>query len=859
MNSRGIFLYDNALVWYSALTMFSFKSLFGDPSSAMLKAAAPVVEAVNTLEEEYRRLSDEALREKTHHFRNRLSAGDTLEDILPEAFAAVREVAARTVKLRPFDVQLIGGYVLHNRGIAEMKTGEGKTLVATLPAYLNALTNRGVHVVTVNDYLARRDAVWMGQVYAALGLSVGVINGNESYRYDPGHKEVDAMRDEEGSFRIFYEFLRPSTRREAYEADITYGTNSEFGFDYLRDNISYKPEDLRQRGHAYAIVDEIDSILIDEARTPLIISAPTQESEDLYRTFARIASQLKPEEDFTVDEKLKAIQLTDQGIEHAETLLGIDNIYTEKGIKYVHHLETAVRAKALFRRDKEYVVKGGEVIIVDEFTGRLQPGRRWSEGLHQAIEAKEGVAVQKESRTFASITYQNYFRLYDKLSGMTGTAKTSAEEFYKVYGLEVVDIPTNREVTRKDDNDLIFQTENGKFAAIARTVKALHDKGQPVLIGTVSIEKNELLSAYLKREGVPHEILNAKNHEREGEIVASAGHKGKVTVATNMAGRGVDIKLGGAMASPEQYEEVKSLGGLYVLGTERHEARRIDNQLRGRSGRQGDAGETRFFVSLEDNLMRVFASDTIKNLMGRFGIPEDEPIENSMVTRALENAQTKIEGFNFDARKHVLEYDNVLDKQRRAIYARRNTILTGTPEDVAAVLADLAGENEEARELITKKEEELGQEQLLAVTRTIVLQTLDLLWVEHLESMEYLRGSVNLRAYGQRDPLVEYRKEGTRIYKEMEMLLVARVFELIGGLTKEKISNAPIASHQQTPVITLQVPDAKGGQREIGRNDPCPCGSGKKWKRCGALNTPEHQANMSKKGQQGQSLQALKH
>jgi preprotein translocase subunit SecA len=859
--------------------MFSLKNLFGDPSQKLLKDTKGLVEAVNALEDHYKGLSNDELYQLTHTFRNRLAAGETLDGIMPDAFAAVRESARRTVKLRHFDVQLIGGMVLNRRGIAEMKTGEGKTLVATLPAYLNALMNRGVHVITVNDYLARRDAVWMGQVYAALGMSVGIINTDQSYRYDPTHKEVDAMRDEEGSFRVFYEFLRPSTRREAYEADITYGTNSEFGFDYLRDNISYNPNELRQRGHSYAIVDEIDSILIDEARTPLIISAATAESEDLYKTFAKIASQLTRDEDFTVDEKLKAIQLNDAGIEHAEKLLGIDNLYTEKGIKYVHHLETAVRAKALFHKDKEYVVRDRQIVIVDEFTGRMQPGRRWSEGLHQAIEAKEGVDVQKESRTFASITYQNYFRLYDKLAGMTGTAKTSAEEFYKVYGLEVVEIPTNREVVRKDNNDLIFQTENGKFAAIARAVKELHQKGQPVLIGTVSIEKNELLANYLKREGVPHEILNAKNHEREGEIVAEAGKKGKVTVATNMAGRGVDIKLGGALATAEEAEAVKALGGLYVLGTERHEARRIDNQLRGRSGRQGDPGETRFFVSLEDNLMRVFASDTIKNLMGRFGIPEDEPIENSMVTRALESAQTKIEGFNFDARKHVLEYDNVLDKQRRAIYDKRRRVLVGSEQDVADVLSELAalqgnipdqlglsevsdldGGNSSALggissiDMLAKKEEEIGRENLLKVARNIVLQTLDMLWVEHLESMEYLRGSVNLRAYGQRDPLVEYRKEGTHIYKEMEVSLAARVFELIEKLTKEGTVNAnslaaippgqsPLGA--AAPVINLAGMAAEHhSTKDINRNDPCPCGSGKKWKNCGLKNTEEHQRLM---------------
>ncbi|MCC7500677.1 preprotein translocase subunit SecA [Candidatus Nomurabacteria bacterium] len=814
--------------------MFSLKGLFGDPSQKLLKDASARVASINALEGKYQALSDEELKTLTHTFRNRIAAGESQDELLPDAFAAVRESARRTLGLRHFDVQLIGGMVLWNRGIAEMKTGEGKTLVATLPAYLGALMAKGVHVVTVNDYLARRDAVWMGQVYHALGMSVGIIGQNESFRYDPSHTNKDKEVDEVGSFRVVHEYLRPCTRTEAYEADITYGTNSEFGFDYLRDHISFEKRDIRQRGHVFAIVDEIDSILIDEARTPLIISAPTTESEDLYRSFSRIAASLEAEKDYTIDEKRRAIQLTDDGITKSEKALGIDNLYTEGGIKLVHHLETAVRAKALFRRDQEYVVQGGEIIIVDPNTGRLQPGRRWSEGLHQAIEAKEGVPLQRESRTYASVTYQNYFRLYDRLAGMTGTAKTSAEEFYKVYQLEVVEVPTNKPVTRIDGNDLIFQTEKGKFTALAREVKKLHEKGQPVLIGTVSIEKNELLSAFLKREGVPHEILNAKNHEREGEIVAGAGEKGKVTVATNMAGRGVDIKLGGATATKEEYEEVKNLGGLFVVGTERHEARRIDNQLRGRSGRQGDPGETRFFVSLEDSLLRIFAPDSLKTMMGRFGIAEDEPIENAMVSRALESAQTKIEGFNFDARKQVLEYDNILDKQRRAIYERRTKMLMGRPPAIAELLQELAGESTEAQEMLARKTEELGEEKFLEGARRLALRTLDLLWVEHLESMEYLRGSVSLRAYGQRDPLTEYRKEGTRLYKEMEEIFRGQLFESL-----EKMTDSPAES--QTPIVTA--PPQPG--EEAGRNDPCPCGSGKKYKNCGLKNTPEHQVAMA--------------
>ena len=962
----------------------SLKKLFGDSDAPKLKPLYATVERINALESNLKDLPSEAFKQKTAELKERLgvttkntttpsptlpqsgghpssteegkkTSGETLDNLLPEAFALAREAARRTLGERHFDVQLLGGMVLHNRGIAEMRTGEGKTLVATLPAYLNALEGKGVHIVTVNDYLSRRDAVWMGQIYYLLGLSVGVINHDSSFLYDPTHSSGDAAsreggnpksqiprlpiggqanpkltfpnvipakslpstrsgagnqkgldsrlrgndsqeedkldetRDELGSFRVVHEFLRPCTRREAYAADITYGTNNEFGFDYLRDNLEYSSERLRQRDFHYAIIDEVDSILIDEARTPLIISAPVAESEDLYGKFAAIASSFARDTDFTVDEKQKAIQLTPAGIEKAEKALGVENIYTEKGIKFVHHLETAVRAKALFHLDKEYVVKNGEIVIVDEFTGRLMSGRRWSEGLHQAIEAKEGVAVQKESRTFASITFQNYFRTYKKLAGMTGTAKTSSEEFYKVYGLDVVSIPTNKPSTRMDQNDQIFQTERGKFKAVARRVSELHKKGQPVLIGTVSIEKNEVLSEYLKSEGVPHEVLNAKNHEREGAIIAQTGRKAAVTVATNMAGRGVDIKLGGNPATKEEYEAVKALGGLFVLGTERHEARRIDNQLRGRSGRQGDPGETQFFVSMEDTLMRVFAHDTIKNMMGRFGIPEDEPIENRIITRSLETAQTKIEGFNFDSRKHVLEYDNVLNLQRTVIYDRRRAILLGGPAAVDDYLALItagtvsppqlslpanrqAGRGAEggvvvsspdgdSTNLIASKKHHLGADFYPAIQR-LILQTIDLFWVEHLEVMDYLRGSVNLRAYGQRDPLVEYKKEGLKLFKEMEENIVAQVMNILPHVG----SAVPIQEqarlqevHEQAQLIdsqgltlnrekgqTLGSPtrsDLKSGKRsdlavrnpdgsKIGRNDLCPCGSGKKFKKC---------------------------
>lgn len=621
--------------------MAFLSSIFDSPEEKLLKSWEPLVERVNALESSLENLSPEELSGKTTEFRERLKKGETLDNILPEAFATIREAAKRTLGQRHFDVQILGGIALYKGGIAEMKTGEGKTLVATLPAYLVALSGKGVHVVTVNDYLSRRDTVWMGQIYSYLGLSIGVLNHAESFIYDSQHTSamagqanLDKERDKLGSFHVVHEFLRPASKKEAYQADITYGTNNEFGFDYLRDNLLYNKEDLSQRDYHYAIVDEIDSILIDEARTPLIISGNTGAAGELYEKFAQIARQLEEGQDFTVDEKLRAISLTDQGISKAEKLLSVENIYTEGGVKYVHHLETAVRAKALYQKDKEYVVKDNEVVIVDAFTGRLQPGRRWSEGLHQAIEAKESVGIKEESRTYASITFQNYFRMYQKLSGMTGTAVTSKEEFYKVYGLETFVIPTNRPTARLDSGDLIFQTQLGKIKAVAKKAKELNQRGQPLLIGTVSIEHNELFSKYLSSEGLKHEVLNAKNHEREGEQLAQAGRKGAITVATNMAGRGIDIKLGGNPGSPEEYEEVKALGGLFVLGTERHDARRIDNQLRGRSGRQGDPGATQFFVSLEDSLMRIFAVDTIKKMMGRFNIPEDEPIENKLITNS---------------------------------------------------------------------------------------------------------------------------------------------------------------------------------------------------------------------------------
>lgn len=809
------------------LQMALWKSIFGDETSTALKRARPLVERVNALEASFTALSDEALKGKTLEFKNRLREGEALEALMPEAFAAVREASRRTLGQRHFDVQLIGGMVLHERGIAEMRTGEGKTLVATLPAYLNALTGKGVHIITVNDYLSARDAAWMGEIYDALGLSVGVLNHEASYVYDPTIEKkepsLDDERDEKGSFRVVHEFLRPCTRREAYHADITYGTNNEFGFDYLRDNLEYESEALRQRGHHFAIVDEIDSILIDEARTPLIISAPVADAEGLYTRFAAIARELKEGDDYTIDEKHKSVAMLDQGIEKAEKLLGIDNIYTDAGIKYVHHLETAVRAKALFQRDKEYVVRDGKVIIVDEFTGRMQPGRRWSEGLHQAVEAKEGVSIERESRTFASITFQNYFRQYGKLAGMTGTAATSSEEFYKVYGLSVITIPTNKTAERKDLDDLIFQTENGKFQAIAQKVKELHEKGQPVLVGTVSVEKNELLSAHFKRAGVPHEVLNAKNHEREGEIIAQAGRKGAVTIATNMAGRGVDIKLGGNPSTPDLYEEVKGLGGLYVLGTERHDARRIDNQLRGRAGRQGDPGVTQFFVSLEDSLMRIFASDVIKRVMGSLNIPEDEPIYNGLITRALEKAQTRIEEIHFDSRKHVLAYDDVLTVQRESIYGRRRSILSGEDAVIDEELSRLSLGDEEFEKGIAQKREEAGEE-FFKITRRALLQAIDMLWVEHLEQMEYLRSSVNLRAYGQRDPLVEYKKEGLRLFNGLEESYRERVRTV---MTAESAATQKAGAVVEQAARSISAAGRAVSGGDIGRNDKVTITNGK--------------------------------
>lgn len=789
--------------------MFDLNRIF-QAQSPLLKQAQKVVPVINALESSMKEKSDDELRALTATFRVRLESGETTDQLLPEAFAAVREASRRTLGERHYDVQLIGGYVLHNHSIAEMRTGEGKTLVATLPVYLNALSGKGVHVVTVNDYLARRDAAWMGQVYAALGLSVGVINHESSYIYDPSHIEKDSERDALGSFKVVYEFLRPVSRKEAYEADITYATNNELGFDYLRDNLEYDSSAIRQRNHHFAVVDEVDSILIDEARTPLIISGPARDAGELYKTFAVIARSLKEGEDYTVDEKLRTVLISEQGIEKTEKALGLDNLYAEGGTRYVHHLESAVKAQAVYIRDKDYVVKDGNIVIVDEFTGRLQPGRRWSEGLHQAIEAKEGVSVQKESQTYASVTFQNFFRMYKKVAGMTGTGITSAEEFRSVYNLDVVAIPTHRPVLRKDSNDLIFQTEAGKFKAIVRAVGERHKTGQPVLIGTTSIEVNERLSSALRAAGIPHQMLNAKNHEREGEIIAQAGVRGGVTVATNMAGRGVDIKLGGIPTTAEAYDDVKKLGGLYVIGTERHDARRIDNQLRGRAGRQGDPGETQFFVSLEDKLMRIFASDTVKGMMGSLGIPEDEPIQSGIVTRTLESAQEKIEGVNFDSRKHVLGFDDVLNHQRTLIYAKRRSVLLGSEEHILNIAREYVETAGRDVSIIETKKSELGESFIHELKRAL-LQNFDTHWIEHLETMEHLRGSVNLRSYGGKDPFIEYRREGLRLFRDLEQSLAHKI--------SDSITTLGMNHNHVTPAPQIIISRGEFTKNRVGRND----------------------------------------
>src|SRR3989344_927935 len=747
--------------------MLGLSRLFSkNQSAAFLKAAAPRVSAINRYTEELQGLADEQVQARFNDVRARAlrslgEAGDApREEEVPLILALVREAARRTLRQSHFDVQMLGGLALLEGTIAEMRTGEGKTLVATLPATFHALAGKGVQIVTVNDSLARRDCTWMGQVYHYLGLTVGVVTSTGAYRYDQSHveKEEDAERDVKGFFKVFYDYLRPVEKREAYAADITYVTNNELGFDYLRDNTAYDASQIVQRPFYYAIIDEVDSILIDEARTPLIISGPTGDTQNLYERFASIVRSMQEGEHYTIDEKQKAIQITEEGMHVAEVALGLENLYTEGGIKYAHHLETAVRAKALFHKDKEYVVKESEIIIVDEFTGRLQPGRRWSEGLHQAIEAKEGVPVKAETRTYATVTFQNLFRMYERLAGMTGTALSSEEEFYTVYGLEVVVVPTNKPVTRKDYDDLIFQT-------------------------------------------------------REGEIIAEAGKEGRVTVATNLAGRGVDIKLGGALATVPLRAAVLSKGGLTVIGTERHDARRIDNQLRGRSGRQGDPGETRFYVSLEDKLMRVFASETLKKVMGRFGIPEDEPIESGMITKSLETAQGRIEGFNFDSRKQVLAYDDVMNTQRLAIYAKRRAALIGSAEEVEELILTLFSGDEANRVVFETKKNDFGDD-FVPHLRRLLLQVTDMFWLEHLETMDYLRRSVSLRAYGQRDPLIEYRREGLARFRQLENDIKVAVSEALPRL--QNAEDVRVKAEQEKTHASL----IAAGKEEAGAQMP---------------------------------------
>jgi preprotein translocase subunit SecA len=751
---------------------------FPDSSVRYQKQKSKIIAEINEKEKEVSGLAPEDFPKRIKSLKEQVQQGSSLDSILPEAFALTREASKRTLKQRHFDVQLLGGIALHEGRIIEMKTGEGKTLAATLPVALNAIEGKGVHVVTVNDYLARRDAVWMGQIYDYLGLTTGCLSQEGSYLYDHEHKlkesdkreELDEKRDEIGGFKVFQEFLRPVNKKDAYLADITYGTNSEFGFDYLRDHLVSSLEEKSQREHNFVIIDEADSVLIDEARTPLIISVPDQQAANLYKEFTQIVPKLKKGFDFTIDEKDKVVSLTEEGLNKVEKIFGF-NIFDEKGLLYVHHLETALKANYLFSNNRDYIVKEGKVIIVDEFTGRMMPNRRYSGGLHQALEAKERLPIQRESRTVATITLQNYFRLYKKLAGMTGTAFTSAEEFKKVYDSEVIVVPSNKPLARKDLPDKIYGTQEAKLKAIAQEVKERNKEGQPILIGTPSVEKNELLGLYLKREGVSHNILNAKNHEKEGEIIAQAGKMNAVTVATNMAGRGVDIVLGGNPSSEEEREKVLELGGLYVIGTERHEARRIDNQLRGRSGRQGDVGSSQFFVSLEDDLMRIFAPKYLSGMMKKLGWPEDQAIEHQMVNKAIEVAQSKIEGFYFDMRKHILEYDDVINRQRIAFYRIRDGVLEKAEQNqLKDYLKEIFEEiNEEFPEQEFKEKlKVLEEKKLLDMLKSITLRILDSLWIEHIEKMESLRDSTSLRAYGGKDSLVEYKKESYYFYRALE-------------------------------------------------------------------------------------------
>jgi preprotein translocase subunit SecA len=831
------------------------KKVFGTKNDRELKRLSILLNEVNNFEAMMTSLSDEQLKAKTPYFKEKLKKGFTLDDILTEAFAVARETSRRTLGMRPFDAQIIGGIALHEGKIAEMKTGEGKTLAATLPLYLNALEEKGCHVVTVNDYLARRDAQWMGPIYQFLGLSVGVV--------------VHGLDDSE--------------RRDAYNCDITYGTNNEFGFDYLRDNMKFTLDDYVQRDFQYAIVDEVDSILIDEARTPLIISGPSEESTDKYYKINQIIPRLRKEKDYSIEEKSRTVVLTEEGVAHVEKLLNVQNLYEPRNIEILHHVNQALRAHTLFKRDVDYLVKDGEVVIVDEFTGRVMPGRRYSDGLHQALEAKENVKIERENQTLASITFQNYFRMYKKLAGMTGTADTEAEEFKKIYNLEVLVIPTNMPMIRDDHNDLIYKTEQEKINAVIKEVKELNKQKRPVLIGTISIEKSEMLSKHLLRSGIKHHVLNAKNHEKEAEIVAQAGQPGMVTISTKMAGRGTDIKLGDGVAD---------LGGLHILGTERHESRRIDNQLRGRSGRQGDKGSSRFYLSLEDDLLRIFGAERISGIMDKIGIEEDQPIEHKYISRAIENAQKRVEGQNFDIRKHLLDYDDVMNRQRKVIYEQRKKVLRGdnlwadiedmVEEIVDAILSDFIDEKTKTEDinfkgledallkqfntkfdlmnydgnstersslrehiiqgvqkLLRDKENEFGKELMDYLMKVIMLQAIDTQWKEHLLAMDHLREGIGLRGYAQKDPVREYQREGYDMFMEMIVRIKMDVLEkmcLIRIQREEEVE--AIRQKQKQDYVMSRGEDAPTNRTvkhegdKIGRNDPCPCGSGKKYKKC---------------------------
>lgn len=860
--------------------------IFGNPNEKALKKIQPIIDKTNELEKNVEKLSDSKVKERYQEIKKEVEERlkkeegkfddkeserkiilDILEPFVPEVFALTREAAKRTLGQRHYDVQLIGGYVLHQGKIAEMRTGEGKTLSSTLAASLNALTGKGVHIVTVNDYLAKRDCGWMGQIYDFLGLSAATIIHSESYIFDNNYKREDSLDEKT-------EPLRPVQRKVAYDADVTYGTNNEFGFDYLRDNMAQTFDKMSQRELNFAIVDEVDSILIDEARTPLIISAPAEEAGEKYYDFARMVKNLKKDVDYVIDEKVKSATLTDEGISNMEKAMGVENIYEEVGIENVHHIEQALKAHALFKKDRDYVVKEGEIVIVDEFTGRMMEGRRYSEGLHQAIEAKEGVEIKKESITLATISFQNYFRLYTKLSGMTGTAETEAEEFHKIYGLEVTVIPTNKDLIRNDLPDLIYKSEVTKFNAVVADIKERHEKGQPVLVGTVSIEKNEILSDLLRRQGIKHEVLNAKNHEKEALIIENAGQKNAVTVATNMAGRGTDIILG---------DGVKDLGGLHVIGTERHESRRIDNQLRGRAGRQGDPGSSQFFVSLEDDLMRIFGSERIGAMMAKLGLPDDTPIQHSLITKSLEQAQKKVEGRNFDIRKHLVEYDDVMNRQREYIYSRRKNIMKS--EDLKdEIISFFEGETEKivnaayniqtdiidnekllamtkgileidketenkirkvkfqnANKLIADilkkgyeiKERDIGKKNMNILQKALYLRSIDNLWINHIDALTHLRDGIGLRGYGQKDPLIEYKKEA---YNMFQTLLAAIQSDILSVFFKVNITRQAPDDHQKKTNKVDQSEEKNKGlnnpKQKVGRNDPCPCGSGKKFKKC---------------------------